>query len=545
MTVSTGPGAAIACPSGASGFHGDYVRGVEGALAFVPRRHARDEDWTERVDEVLSRPPAAEVWQRAAEDAARLGADGISVGNASALAEGNVLCVTTGQQPGLFLGPLYTIYKAMTAVALARRLQENSGHRVVPVFWNAADDSDFGEVGNAFLADDDFRLTRLSLPGEDLPAGGMVGNLGVGGTRRALEEASAVLSDRPSGRAIREHLQGAIDRAADHGELTTALLYDLLRGTGVVLVDGRWPELRRTAAPMFAEYARRRGEITSALRETGAALEAAGYVARISEASSDHALFELVDGVRRPFPGDDTELARRAESAPETLSPNVVLRPLLQDTLLPNVATVGGPGEISYHAQLTGVYRLMGQGMPILFPRFEATLVPPGVYELSRRRAGRVEDFVRDFDAAMKDTSDGALPADLREALERLERGLDDAMTRVREEAVRFDDRLAGSVDDSRRRIAEALGKLREKAAKSVRSADVQRDPGIASYREFLRPRGVPQERVLCALALFLESTSHPLECLDDALSEHLQAAHDHRPVHWLLPLHGCREETS
>jgi len=542
MTVSTGRDAAAACPSEASGFHGDYLAGAEKALAFVPRHPARDADWEARASEVLDRAPADAVWRHAADEGTRLGADAISVGNAQALGAGGTLCVTTGQQPGLLLGPLYTIYKAMTAVALARHLQETSGHRVVPVFWNAADDSDFGEVGSAFLAGDDFRLTRLSLSGDDLPAGGMVGNLGVDGTRRALEAAGDVLGDRPCGRAIREHLLAAMERARDHGELATALMYDLLRGTGIVVVDGRWPELRRAAAPLFSEYARGREAVTAALRDAGTALQAAGYRARISEASSDHALFELAGAVRRPFPGDDAELARRAAEAPETLSPNVVLRPLLQDTLFPNVATVGGPGEISYHAQLSGVYRRMGQGMPVLFPRFEATLVPPGVYGLARRRGGRVEDFVRDFDAALKDTADRALPDELRESLARLEGGVAEAMARVRADASRFDDRLSGSVDEAGRRIEDALGKLRDKAAKSARTAEAARDPAIGAYRDFLRPRGVPQERVLCALALFLESASHPLDGLADVLAEHLQAARDHRPLHWLLPLHGSRE---
>lgn len=545
MSVTTGSDGRIACPSEASGFHGDFLRGKETALRFLPRHLSRDEDWIARIDEVAGRAPAAGVWERALRDARRLGADDASLRNAEALRGGDALCVTAGQQPGLFLGPLYVIYKAMTAVALARRVAERSGRRTVPVYWNAADDSDFGEIGSAFLSGEDYRLARLSLSGADLPAGGMVGGLSVDGTRAALAGAADVLADRPSDRAVREHLERAMERAADHGELATALLYDLLRGTGVVVVDGRWDELRVAAGGIFAAYAGQRDAVAEEVRSAGKALEAAGYRARISDASAEHALFERKDGVRLPFPGDDAELARRAAEAPETLSPNVLLRPLIQDALFPNVATVGGPGEISYHAQLAGVYRRLGFGMPILFPRFEATLVPPGVYALAERRGAAVPDLVRDFDGTMKATAAAALPAELRDALAELEQRLAAGGDRVRAAAAAFDGKLPGAVDDARRRIDDALSRLRDKAARAAKAAEAELDPAIGAYREFLRPRGIPQERVLSALALFLESTAHPLECLERLLAEHVDAAAAGRPIHWLLPLHGCGEENA
>lgn len=543
MSVTSGPTVGISYPSEASGFHGDYVRGRPAALAFLPRHPSHEDDWETRLAEVLDRPPASDVWRRAAADAECLGADDASVANANALAKGRVLCVTTGQQPGLFLGPLYSIYKAMTAVALARRLSEKTGTLTVPVFWNAADDSDFGEVGSAFLAGEDFRLAQVKLDGGDLPAGGMVGHLSIDGTRQALADAHDVLHNRPAELAIRKHLERAMELASDHGELTTALLYDLLRGTGIVIVDGRWPELRTAAAPLFERYAGQRERIAEAVNAQGKALEDAGYRARITEASAEHALFEIKDVRRLPFGGDDGELARRIADAPETLSPNVLLRPVVQDALFPNVATVGGPGEISYHAQLTPVYERLDVSMPILFPRFEATILPPRLQDLAERRGAPLEDFVRDFDGTMKATASAALPADLREGLEELEATLATRIGILRERAIDFEPKLGGSVDEVERRVREALRKLEEKAAKAAKAEEKKHDPAIGAYREFLRPRGVPQERVLSALALFLESTVHPLECLEGALTEHLEASRDARPLHWLLPLHGCGGE--
>jgi bacillithiol biosynthesis cysteine-adding enzyme BshC len=534
MTVSTGSPAARATPSTAEGFHGDWMHGREPAVGFLPRHPSREADWTARVHALAGRPPASAVWARARADAERLGAGAATLRNADALADGSALCVATGQQPGLFLGPLYSLYKAMTAVVLARDLQARLDRPVVPVFWNAADDSDFGEVAQAHLAGDDFRLVRVSLDGGELPAGGMVGNLSVDGTRAALAAAPAAAGLRA--------LERALDRAADHGELAAALLYDLLGETGLVIVDGRWRELRQEASSLFVRYAGKRAEVTEAVNAAGARLKAAGYRARISPESADHALFILRDGIRLPFPEDDTALARAAAEAPESLSPNVVLRPLVQDSLLPNLATVGGPGEISYHAQLAPVYECLDVDMPVLFPRFEATLVPSGVVDLVSRRGGALEDFVRDFDAAMQATADAALPAPLRGALADLDAAVADRLDALRTEAESFDGKLVGTVDDAGKRIADATGKIRQKLAKAARATEAERDPNLGAYREFLRPRGVPQERVLSALSLFLESTTHPLDCLAEPLARHLESARAGRPEHWLLPLGGCRE---
>ena len=542
MTVPASVANPVSVPSEAAGFHGDFRCGRPEALAFLPRHPSREDDWEARIEEARRVSPPAPVWEKAGTVAARLGADDVARGGISALAEGRALCIATGQQPGLFLGPLYTAYKALTAVALARRVARATDETVVPVFWLAADDSDFGEVGSAFLAGGDYRLTRYSLDGGELPAGGMVGNLATDGTTRALEEARTAWGDHPAAARVERLLVESLKSAGDHGELVTALLYGLFAKTGLVVVDGRWPELRAAAAPLFTAYAGRRKEIGSAVVEAGRALVAGSYRAPISEASTRNALFEVRDGRRLPFSGAHEELRERAADSPESLSPNVLLRPVVQDALFPNVATIGGPGEISYHAQLVPVYEALGVSMPVLFPRFEATLVPEGVRRLASRRECPLVDLVRDFDGALKRTANAALPTELRDALEDLEARVTRDAVVLRNEAGTLDPKLTNAVEEAEKRIGEALAKLREKLAAAVRSAETKHDPAIKSYREFLRPRGKPQERVLSSLTLWLVSASHPLGLLGEALEEHLVATRECCPVHWLLDL-GPRGE--
>jgi uncharacterized protein YllA (UPF0747 family) len=202
------------------------------------------------------------------------------------------------------------------------------------------------------------------------------------------------------------------------------------------------------------------------------------------------------------------------------------------------VATVGGPSEIAYHAQLSAEYRLLGVPLPVLFPRLAATLVPRGVIELSARRNEPVASFVDDFDRAMRLTGDRIVPEPLRRAMDALERSMNDGLDRVGREAEPFDAKLAASLPDVRRRVGDTLGRLREKTAAAARAAEARRDPAVNLYREFLKPRGIAQERVLSALALFLESGTHPLESRREVLALHFESVRRGELRHWLLDLH-------
>jgi bacillithiol biosynthesis cysteine-adding enzyme BshC len=521
VNESTARVAMPAAPPDGVGFAADWALARASAMSFLPRHPTRAPAWSERIAEVARLEPARDALQRAQETAVRLGADAIGIAAAGALAQGEAICVVTGQQPGLFGGPLYSLYKAWTGVALARRLESRFGRHVVPVFWNAADDSDFAEIASAVLPDPSGRLVRYALDGGDLPSGGMVGDLGTAGTARAIARAEPDLRGWPEWPRFAERVGDALSRADDHGECAAAMLYALLPGTGLVVIDARWPELRRAAAPLLRRYADRRDEAGACVREAGARLEAAGYGIRIAHGSTEQALFDSRDGRRLPFAGDDDELRRRIDSAPETLSPNVMLRPLVQDSLLPNVATVAGPGEVAYHAQLAPLYERLGVDAPVLFPRFEATLVPQGVVDLAERHGADVVDLVRQFDATMKETASRALPAPLREALDALDRRLDESASAARDASAVFDDSLIAAVDDMVRRCRDANARLREKAVQAARAAETRRDPALRHYRELLRPRGLPQERVLAALTVALVGIPDGWE---SAVNDHVES---------------------
>jgi bacillithiol synthase len=525
------PAVPVALPG--DGFAADWAASAPGALRWMPRHPSAAAAWTGRIGELQGVRVPPDVLARMRAHAVRLGADPATLATVDALSTPGTLCVCTGQQPALLLGPLFTLHKAWTAIELARGLEARTGRRTVPVFWSAGDDSDFAEIASTVLPDAEGRLARFALGGGELPAGGMVGDLGTDGTARALAEAESVVNGWPGGATLRSLAARALDRASDHGDLAAAWLYGMLPGTGLVVVDGRWPELRRAAAGLFERYADRREDVGRAVREAGRRLQDEGYRARITEASTEQALFDARDGRRLPFAGDDRTLAARARSEPETLSPNVLLRPLVQDVLFPNAATVAGPGEVAYHAQLAGAYARLEVGMPVLFPRFEATWVPEAVLELARRRDVPAAELVRDFDGTLRASSAASLSPALRAGLDALEVRLAEAAEGARRAAEDFDPSLADAAREMERRCREACERLRERAGAAARAAEARRDPSLRHYRELLRPRGIPQERVvsaaLAALAGVPEGTA-------DAVRDHVREVESGRVSHWLLP---------
>ena len=532
---------AVAVPSRASGFAVDFVRGEKNAQTFLPRQASQWEEEASELAQMPRRGPAASLWSRALSTARRLEASSKTLEHLKLLSEGNALCVATGQQPGILLGPLLVLYKTMTAIQLAGRIAARTRRPVVPVFWIAGDDSDYAEISNVYFPDEEYRLERRGLQASSFPAGGMVGNLPVGTTSAIVQEFRERWSAAPGGEELVRRLEKACAIAKDHGEIHAALLQEYFGEWGLVVVDGRWPEMRNEARELLERWLEERSAVEEDVIRSGEGLERAGYRAQISEVSASSGLFDTQSGKRLPFEGDPAALRARIREEPETLSPNVVMRPLIQDFLLPNVATIAGRAEIAYHAQLAPVYERLGVPMPVLVPRREATLVPSGVFELAERRGAQVEDFVFDFDAAMRATAAAAVPRALNDSMADLDRAIEEGMRRMSDAAQSMDAKLATFASDAHKRLRDTLEKFRVRVAEAARDSERRRDPRLRNYRELLTPFGEPQERVLSSLTLFLESEGRSLERFLDFAGKHADALRERELLHWLSEISNER----
>ena len=532
---------------GASALFGAYLAGDPDALAFY-RWSPHDPADLERAAEAAAAAATARgtrdgVADVLAEQNRAWGAAPDVLARVDDLRRPDAVAVVTGQQLGLFAGPLYTVYKARTAVRQARALAGATGRPAVPVFWLADEDHDFEEIHRATFADgEDVRTVAYDdgrPPGADRgPVGRIV--LDEGATARALAELDAALPDGPYradalGLARGAYVPGRTMRDA-FARLLRALVPD------VVLVSGDDARLKRLALGLFRREADDWRGTLEALDARSAALEAAGFHAQI--APSPVNLFWMGEGSRTPLDPVDAgvvlrgtretlslaALSERIGAAPEAVSPNVVLRPLYQDTLLPTAAYVAGPGEAAYFAQLGPVYERFGVPMPVVAPRLSLTVVEPGVAKVLDRYDLGVPDLKDDIAALWRrfalEASDadlgGAFAAALRDATAAVE-GLEPVVTQT-------DAGLARAVGAARAKVEAAVRALETKTVRAEKkNHDVVRRR-LARARAALWPDGALQERALGPLGVVARHGAGALAALVEAVPLDPTVHHTVRP---------------
>lgn len=455
----------------------------------------------------------------------RLGAGAASLAALDRLARGEAYAVLTGQQPGLFGGRLYTRYKVATAVALARRLSEREGLPAVPIFWNAADDADFDEVAHTALPGPDLAVLSRALPVEARRPRSWVGDIPAEAVERTAAAAEELLEGRAAGRDWLAWFRGARGGPADFGDWHAAQYLEWFAADGLVVVDARLPEIRRAAAPLFRRYLDRAGEVRDRLLAAAGLFERAGHAAPIGPDTAEAALFITPARERLRLPAEETleEARRLVDTHPAHLSPNVVLRPLVGDSVFPALAQVVGPAEAAYISQLAPIYDLLGVPRPILVDRLSATLWPPE----AARLAGAIEsgpgEILADPAAALRRWDERQFPSDLAEAFAAARVGLETVFEDLRAPAGRLDASLSQVIDSAREKARFQVERLEEAAMKKVRQRREVSSPRFRNLPEFLAPRRRPQERELAALAFDLELGGGARAALERLAAGHVE----------------------
>lgn len=384
------------------------------------------------------------------------------------------MAMVTGQQVGLFGGPLFSIYKALTAVKLASMATE-TGIDCVPVFWLATEDHDLDEVKQVSLPGADAALEHLVVTTsatQDAPVGTISFGREIEGV---VEEAAQRLGESEIVSALRESYRAG----RNFGSAFARLFAKMFAEWGVILLDAADPELHRISAPIYRAALDRAGEIDEALVERGRELEASGYHQQVKVTPSSTLLFTLRNGARIPVQRADNgfvigeekisqqELAAHIDSAPQDFSPNVLLRPIVQDYLLPTIAYTGGSAEVAYFAQVAVTYeKLLGRITPIV-PRFSATLVEPKLQNLLDRYRVTLPDLFGGGEALREGLASRSLPNELRSAFEDAESAVKKSVAAVRGALERLDKSLVDAADNAESKIHHQLESLRAKAARA------------------------------------------------------------------------------
>lgn len=422
---------------------------------------------------------------------------------ARAVADGKTLFVVTGQQPGLFGGPLYTVHKVATAVRLARELSKLRGLRVVPLFWNHTDDHDLDEMNRTFLVNQSQELQRFRLEIES--RGEAVRDLPIG---RALEGALDAASALLPASEFREWALAALrPRHPDEhlGDGQARLLYSLFGKHGLLVIEPRdLPPEAQGPLPKWFEATNMVRSVTKATADDIADL---GLDVTIDPGAT--LMFELGGGRRNPLADGEPLVCT------DNLSPGAILRPLWQDACLPTIASVVGPGELSYLAVAGPLYQKLGVPQPVLVPRASLTLVEPSLAKLLQRYRWDLPDLKEGPDHLAQ-----SLPLDEQSAVEE---ALDDltglAKSRLQElaSAIReADASMLGAFERTQSKVVEELQKLLVKVRNSRQNRQGTGQRQVRRLCNNLMPKGRLQERVLPILPFLV---AHGEELADQILA--------------------------
>jgi bacillithiol synthase len=466
------------------------------------------------------------------------GASDATLRNIQRLRDG-AYAVVTGQQVGLFGGPLMSLFKAASVLALARQV-EQAGVECVPVFWMASEDHDLDEVNQALLLTHDFQLAPFTAKTTGV-GGAPVAHLRFAeGTNQTVAEAAKLLGESLAADYLRQSYAEGDTFSNAFAKLYTRIFSG--REHGLIFLDPADPELHRIAAPLFLEALQRSAELDQAVLERNQQLRDGDYHEQVKVTGESTPLFVLVDGVRVPVHcanGAFTivkkavsaeELQKRIATAPENFSANVLLRPVLQDYWLPTLAYIGGPAEIAYFAQAAVVYeKLLGRVTPIL-PRMSATLIEPRIerllnkYEVELPELFHGECQLRDCLAAR------SLPAELKQDFKQARQSVEAAMAQISGSLKTLDPTLVEAARRAASKMHYQVNRLEKRAAQAeLRRTDIL-SRHAAQIENALYPNKSLQEREVGGLYLY---ANHGPELIDRLI----ELAQARCPEHKVLTL--------
>jgi bacillithiol synthase len=447
-----------------------------------------------------------------------LGASQTSLDLLERLRDERSVAVVTGQQAGLFSGPMYTLYKAMSAVGLAKRLEQTLDRPVIPVFWVASEDHDWGEVDHAYMLDtaDDVKRVKLSYSPEPHQ---MVYStqLPEAAVQEVIRQAHEIIPDGPDKAQVLRWMRDAYTPNTSLATWFAKILLRLVEPHGMVVLDPCLPGLRQLVLPVWLRGLKEHESVHATLTQAYGEVEARGFTAEVVRDEANTTLFYVENGKRfvleraangrlraRGHGLEKTldEWMQTAEESPTSFSSNVLLRPVVQDTLLPTVAYVGGPSEIAYHALSRGVFHAHGRTMPPLFHRDRVVLYPPSVQR-------NMDKWQVTGDQAMKPRrmTDAVLRtlggADMEAELQRMQ---DDSRVRWADWEARYA-HLGPQVGQmAMAQVQRDAATLQRLYQKTLRLLEMRHDGEVKQLRHIERwlwTDGHPQERRLCPLNIW------------------------------------------
>ncbi|MHB1255691.1 MAG: bacillithiol biosynthesis cysteine-adding enzyme BshC [Dethiobacteraceae bacterium] len=472
----------------------------------------------------------------------RMGCSAAAEAQIEKLRDSQAVAVLCGQQAGLLSGPLYTIYKALCAVKLAAKLEVELNRPVVPVFWIASEDHDFSEANHCYVQDREGKPRRIQLglahsgePVGQLPLTEEAG-------REVLATLAAVMPDSEFGAEIFGWLEEARSLAATPVDWFARIMAKLFAGQGLVLFEPLLAEARTLASAVFCQAIQQREAAESALFLREEELRAEGYALQVEREAGATLLMRL--GKKRTalywrdghfvtrdglFRRSEAELLEQAVALPESLSANVLLRPLVQDSIFPTLVYIPGPGEIAYFAQVTALYPVFGVEQPLLWPRPGVTLVERRLAQyLEKYQVAEVELLHR-LDEALAREMKKKSELDIDSIFAHLRGHLALEYEHLKRDLAKLNPQLGALADKNLAHVYNQVSYLEAKAREEDEKKSAVMVRRFLALEQTLKPNGKLQERVFCLLPFLLK--------YGPIFWEQLASEFPHQPGHHLLYL--------
>jgi len=476
----------------------DYIYAFSGLATFFSGDPTEKSAWDAAIARAQAHPRRlkelaalvlAQQQRRGAPEAAR------SAG--ATLADPRAVAIVTGQQAGLFGGPVYTILKALTAIKLAEQVARDHGVPAVPVFWIEAEDHDWDEVRSCTVLDAEMAPRTVALParapGDPVPVSAITVDEQIAPVLAELEQ---ILPPTEFRDALLTDLRTAYAPGVGIADAFGRVLERVLGDRGLVVYDASDPAAKPLVGDLFARELSAPGQTAKLAAAAGADLAARGYHAQVQSSDQNGVSLFRLDGGRRPIQ-QPADFVREAAEKPAGFSPGVLLRPLVQDTVLPTACYVAGPNELAYLGQLRNVYERFGLPMPLMYSRATATILDSAAMRFLAKYDVPFESLHSTDDGALNALLKTQIPPQIDEALAATGRALDERMSQVIAALPLLDSTLEGAAKNTLGKMQKDLENLHGKTIQAAKKKNETLRRQFQRTRALAFPNGQPQERTI------------------------------------------------
>jgi bacillithiol biosynthesis cysteine-adding enzyme BshC len=445
------------------------------------------------------------------------------------LAQPETVAIVTGQQVGFLSGPAYTVFKALTAVKLAEYLSER-GTPAVPIFWLATEDHDLAEVDHAWVFNTEATPTKISIA-DTVVNGGPVGDVVLNDV--PIDALRAALGDLPFASEVVARVEKTYRPGATLGSAFCELVQEILSGLGLLYLNPLAPAIREIGSELLSDVVDQVPELLTALHARDKALAEAGYHSQVFVDSNASLLFLLNEGKRVPLRWSEGQFKTRdkvltagdLKARATQLSPNALLRPVMQDFMLPTASYVGGPAEIAYLAQSAVLYEKLLGRMPVMYPRNGFTLLDARAEKLMGKYGLGLTDLLAPHEQVKSRIAAKLVPAGLLNQFDGLKATMSQTIVRLQADLHTFDPSLEAAARKSSAKILYQLEKLSSKAARETLRRDERANKDACYLMNLVYPNKHLQERFYSILPFLAK---HGMDLPQQLLGQVQLSCHDH-----------------